>query len=163
MVRKVIVLLLALAALAAVPLSGQAATVYEGNISTTYITIFSDIVDKIGMNDEYVFYRSGQYEYTMIAGEITYDGSTFAADEASSYVINTNSSYNSYYEYSTGKVISWSLSPGSALVYSSLGDYPALVDKSETYSFATLVLLFVCLCMFLIRSIFGFTYRRRSY
>lgn len=161
MARKIIALLVALAALAAVPLSASAATVYEGNISTTYTTIFSDIIGKIGLGDDYVFYRSGQYEYTMIAGEITWDGSRFAADEATRYVLVTNSNYNSTYDYSSGTVSGWTLSPGSALVYSSLGDYPVLTERSDTYSLATLILLFACVCMYLIRSIFSFTYRRR--
>lgn len=161
MVRKIIVLLTAVCALAAVPLGAYAAEVYEGNLSNTYTTIFADIVGKIGYDDEYVFYRSGQNEYTMVAGDITWDGSSFAADEALSYVLYWDSGYNSSYAYYVSPVSNWELMPLSALVYSSLGDYPDLIDRSETYSFATLVLVFVCICLYLIRSIFGWTYRRR--
>lgn len=161
MVRKIIVFLLALAALAAVPLSASAAEVYDGTMSTTYITIFRDIVGNIGLEEDYVFYRSGQYEYTMIAGELTYEGGTFAADEATSYILTTNTSYNSNYHYSVGSVSSWSLTPGNALVYSSLGTYPDLIERSDQYALATFFAVCVALCMSLIRPIFNFTQRRR--
>lgn len=163
MVRKIIILLLALCALAAVPLSASAAEVYDGTISTTYITIFRDIVSNVELGDQYVFYRSGQYEYTMIAGDITYDGTTFAADEATSYVLTTSSNYNSTYEYSVGSVSSWTLSPGTALVYSSLGDYPSLIERGDYYALATLFLLCIALCMSLIRPMFNFTLRSRRW
>lgn len=162
MVWRSVILLAVLAALVVVPLDVSAATVYDGNISSTYAGIFEDIAGKLPVGDDYVFYRSGQYEYTMIAGEITWDGSTFRADEAASYVLVTNSGSYSTYQYSTGTVTAWELTPGAALVYSSLGNYPGLIDGSTTYSFACLVLLFVMLLMSLIRPIFSFTYRRRS-
>ncbi len=161
MVRKMIILLLALCALAAVPLSASAAEVYDGTISTTYITIFRDIVGNVELGDDYVFYRSGQYEYTMIAGKLTYDGSTFAADEATSYVLSATNNYNSTYQYYVGSVSSWSLSPGSALVYSSLGSYPELIERGDQYALTTLFVLCIALCMSLIRPVFDFTMRRR--
>lgn len=161
MVRKMIVLLAAIAALAAVPLGGNAAEVYEGNISTTYTTIYSDIVGKIGLGEEYVFYRSGQYEYTMVAGEITWDGAVFSADEVTSYILYWDSGYNSTYQYYVSTVTNWELMPLSSLVYSSLGDFPDLVDRSEMYSFGTMLLVLICIFLYLIRSIFGWTYRRR--
>lgn len=161
MVRKMIILLLALCALAAVPLSASAAEVYDGTISTTYITIFRDIVGKVKLDDDYVFYRSGQYEYTMIAGDITYENGTFSADEAASYVLTTNNSYNSTYQYSVGTVSFWTLSPGSGLVYSSLGDYPDLQEPGDKYSVTILFVLCVALCMSLIRPVFSFTLRSR--
>lgn len=163
MVRKMIIVCLALAALAAEPLSASAASVYDGTISTTYITVFRDIASKLGPLDEYVFYRSGQYQYTMIAGEITWDGSTFAADEASSYVLDYSSTYNSSYSYDTGTVAGWTLTPGNALVYSSLGDYPDLIERGDKYEMATLFVLCVALCMSLIRPVFNFTLRRSRY
>lgn len=161
MVRKMILVICTLAALAAVPLGASAATVYDGNISTTYITIFRDIVGKIDLKDDYVFFRSGQYEYSLIAGDLTFDGSTFNADEATQYVIVTNSSYNSSYEYSTGAIRSWSLTPGTALIYSSLGHYPTLVERGDQYELSTLFMLGVILCVLIIRPIFSFTLRER--
>lgn len=66
MVRKVI----CVAAVCVLLVSGatataNAATAYDGSISSTMI----DIVNKIPLNfsDEYVFFRSGQYEYTLVS------------------------------------------------------------------------------------------------
>lgn len=161
MVRKIITICIALAALAAVPLSASAAEVYDGTISTTYITIFRDIASKIDFAEDYVFYRSGQYEYTMVTGEIAYENGMFSAHEAETYVLTTNNSYNSTYQYSVGSIDSWSLSPGAGLVYSSLGDYPDLIERSDKIAHITLFVLCVALCMSLLRPVFGFSQRLR--
>lgn len=158
--RKVIALVCALAALASLTPGASAATVYEGNISTTYLTYFQDIAGKLPIGDHYVFYRSGQYEYTMIAGDLTYDGSTFTADEAKSYILGTTSTYNAAYQYSTGTVTAWSLTPGTALIYSSLGDYPDLIDPTAKYDFAIMLLIMICICLYLVNGIFKPVRRR---
>ena len=73
MVRKVTTLICVLVLIFAIGMKAQSTSVtpYEGNMSSTYITYFRDIVSGIGFNDNYVAYRSGQNEYKMVVGELT--------------------------------------------------------------------------------------------
>lgn len=146
----------------ALPMAARAnaATVYDGNISTTYITIFRDIATNLGIGDDYVFFRSGQYEYQMYSGKLKYSNGSFTGSNLTIYTIDTNTgSYgnNSYnYTITTGSL---TLSPGNALIYSNLGQYPDLIERSVSFEFATLLLLFIGLCCYLLRSIFNFSLR----
>lgn len=165
MVRCKVMLLVfcfSLALVMAMPSRASAAEPYEGNISTTYITIFRDIATNLGLNDDYVFYRSGQYEYQMVVGELDYTGSVISADgSVKIYRITTNSGYSSDYVYTITTANSFSLTPGDALIYTNLGEYPDLIERSVDIEFATLALLFIGLCCYLLRSIFNFSLRFR--
>ena len=144
------------------PASAASYTAYDGTISSTYTTLFRDIVGQVGVLDNYVFFRSGQYEYILVAGDLTYEQDIFTAETATEYKIITNNQYTSQYIYSVTEITDFNFAPGTTLIYSNLGSFPDLVDRGEFYSFATLVLALIALCMFLIRSIFSFTWRRRS-
>lgn len=163
--RTMITLCCVLAVLLAVPATASAAeyTPYDGSISSTYTAIFEDVAAKLSLTDDYVFFRSGQYEYMLVAGDLTYDGS-FSGSACDVWYISTNTgSYNTGYVFSKGSLADFSLSPGSALVYSNLGHFPDLVDRGEVYSFAILILLLVAIFLYLIRSIFSFTLRSRRW
>lgn len=162
-VRKA-VLAVAMVFALAMPMAARAnaASVYDGNISTTYITIFRDIATNLGIGDDYVFFRSGQYEYQMYSGKLTYSNGNFSGSNLTIYTIDTNSSnYNNYYQYSvtTGSL---TLSPGDALIYSNLGHYPDLIERGDSLEFASMFMLFVGMCCYLLRSIFSFCLRRRT-
>lgn len=153
----------ALAVMLAVPATASAAEYYpyDGSISSSYTTIFQGIAGKIDLTSDYVFFRSGQYEYILVEGELTYT-TRFSGTDCTAYRITTNTgTYNSGYVFSQETLDTFEFYPGSALVYSNLGPYPDLIDRSVFYSFATLVLLFICVCLYLIRSIFSFTIRDR--
>lgn len=152
-----------LAVLLALPTTASAAsyTAYDGNISTTYITIFRDLVGKIAPFEDYVFFRAGQYEYMLVAGELEYSAGSFSAPACTVYRIVTESAYSSTYSFFQTEETDFALDPGNGLVYSNLGAYPDLIDRTAFYSFASLVLLLVCVFLYLIRSIFSFTLRRR--
>ena len=161
--KRMLVLICVLAGMVpmALPASAASYTTHDGNISTTYITIFRDIVGKISPLDDYVFFRSGQYEYILVSGDLEYSGGSFAGQSVKVYRIVTDSAYSSTYSYFQTEETAFSLTPGSGLVYSNLGAYPDLIDRTSFYAFASLILLLACVCMYLIRSIFSFTLRRR--
>lgn len=101
--QRLIIILIIMAITLAMPTIAMADTVYEdGNISTTFITIFRDICPKFSMFDNYVFFRSGQYDYTMYVGDISLSGTDFIGSDCKVYYINSSSSYNSNYTYSVG-------------------------------------------------------------
>lgn len=160
---KCFALALMLAVIVAQPLTASAVSPYEGNISTTYITIFRDIATKIPLNADYVFFRSGQYDYTMVVGDFDDTGNAITSgSEVTIYTISTNSGYNSIYDYSVSIQTGYTITPGSALIYSNLGNYPDLIERNDNYALATLLLLLVGICCYLCRSIFGFCLRFRS-
>ena len=149
----------------AVPLTASAAEIYDGNISSSYTTIFKDIANKgVSVNEDYVFFRSGQYDYTLAVGDFTFENGVFSADGSTRlYIINNNSSsYNSAYEYTVSSNSAFSLTVSNQLIYSNHVNYPDLIESSNYYEIATLVLLIAFVCMYLRRSIFGFCFRLRG-
>lgn len=162
MVRKIIYAVVALAVLLAVPMSASAATIYDGNISSTYTSIFKDIVQKeMRFNESYVYFRSDQYEYSLVVGNLTYEDNKFSSDgEVRVYKIDTqSSSYNSAYEYTVSTEPAFSLTVDKQLIYSNLGDFPDLIERTNYYEMATLILLIVCILLYLLRSLFSFNLR----
>jgi len=160
---RAVALFCTLAVILAQPITASAAgySCYEGTVSSTFLTIFQGVVSKISPMSDYVFFRSDQYEYMLVVGDITLESGTFETGSCTVYRILTNSSYNSSYSYSIREEADFSLTVQDALVYSNLGHYPDLRDQSAIYSFSVLLLLLIVLFMNLARSIFGFTMRRR--
>lgn len=165
MVRKIIIVMAAVSMLLSLmTVHAMAAEPYaDGNISTTYITIYRDIANNIGINDDYVFFRSGQYEYKMYVGDLENLDSTFTGTELTCYTITTNSgtTYNSTYTYdiTTGETLT--LTCGDILVYSNLGGYPNFFERGDNNEVALLLLGGVAFVCFLISRIFSFNLRRR--
>lgn len=160
-VRRLSALACALFCLAALPLAASAASIYDGNISTTYVTFFRDMASKLPMGTDYVFFRSGQYEYCMVAGDLTWDGSMFTGSDLTQYLLVYNSSYNSTYQFGTTALDTFSLATGGALVYSNLGNFPDLYERSDNIMGTLLFMMAVLTVMMIIRPIFSFTLRLR--
>lgn len=142
-----------------------AAEVYpDGNISSSYTTYFQDILNGLPADTTYVYYRSGQYTYAMVVGNLALSNNVISSSEpVTIYEISTNSgsSYNSVYRYYVRSESNFSLNIGSSLVYTNLGDYPVLEERGDIFESALLFIFIIfCLCCF-IRSWFKFTYRTR--
>ncbi len=162
--KRLIFTLFALAVILAVPITASAEEPYtEGNISTTYVTYFQDILAKSSITDDYVFFRSGQYEYKMYVGDITFENGIFSSDSSCrSFTIGTSSSgYNQTYTFSSSEIGSFSLTTNNALIYSNLGSYPDLIERGEYIETASLLLILVIVCMYLVSRIFSFCIRSR--
>lgn len=131
-------------------------TVYdEGTLSSTYVTYFKDIVSGIGFNDNYIAFRSGQYSYTMVVGDLEYENGVVTLNEpGKEYVFTTSSGYNSQYRYEVNDISNFSVTCGDYIVYSDIGDYPQLIERGAKYEMLSAFLIVViCLCV-VIRSIF---------
>lgn len=155
MVRKVSVFLAAI--VLATALCGQAfaAEIYDGNISTSMVTYFRDIVSGTGFNDNYVLWREGQYVYSMAVGDISYSSGTFTLDgEAQLYTIVTGTT--GAYHYQVEDLTDFTLSVNSQMVYSNLGDFPQLVSRGENYETLTTLLLAIAMLCVVIRGIFRY-------
>ena len=157
--KRCLVACLIISALCAIQAS--AASPYDGNISTTYLTIFRDVVADLSPADDYVFYRSDEYEYTLVAGDLEYNGSSFSLDgQGRSYVLTYGSGYqNNAYNWQVFNLSSFNLSVGDDLVYSNLGYYPALEGRETIYAYSTLVIVFVACLASVLRYVLVFTLR----
>lgn len=163
---KILSACLAVAALllAASATQAHALSVYEdGGIGSTYTTYFEDVLDGYFLPQDYVYFRSGQYQYTLVVGDLEYENLTFTGSMYDYYTITTSNNYGSGYLsliHSTGTDLNLDVS--DHLVYSNLGYYPSFYDRGEYYGLAVALILLVFGCCCLLRPLFGFTYRIRA-
>lgn len=142
--------------------TANAASIYtNGNINNTYTTIFRDVIGGLGPFNDYVFFRSGEYDYTLVAGDLSFDGSRFSLDGAGvEYVLTYSSGYtNNIYNYRVNDISSFTLDTGNYLVYSNLGNYPQLESREVHYEIFTLFVIVVIGLCALIRPLFNFVLR----
>lgn len=103
-------------------------SVYGGSISTTILDIFAGVCAKYPSKD-YVAFRSGRYTYDLYIGDISLAGA-FSGTQLLHVVYDSNSDGGPYLRYNTEDL---GLTPGTSLVYSNLGDYPALPIQGVPY------------------------------
>ena len=107
------------------------AAVSDYNLGTTNLTIFEGVVEKVPFGQHYVYWRDSEYRYCLAVGPLTVSGSTFSSSEpVTVYTYERHySSGDSYYTWGASTDASFSLSCGSRLVYSDIGDYPAITGR----------------------------------
>lgn len=141
--------------------SAETHTVYEnGNLSTTYITYFKDILSGTDIRSNYVAFRSGQYSYSLIVGELENNNGVISlVGEGKEYKFYTTSSnYNSQYYYDVIDLNNFSVNTDNYIIYSDVGDFPELIERGAKYEILTTILLccfvvgYVCRCIFYRRS-----------
>lgn len=159
MVRKITALLVALLVVIGANCTiTQAAThtIYtEGNMNTTYITYFKDILSGVGFNDNYVAFRSGQYEYTMVVGKLEYNNGVISLSEkGKEYVFTQTGNYNSQYTYAANEIANFSVNTNSAIIYADVGDFPQLIERGAKYEMLTTLLLSIMCISVVINRIF---------
>lgn len=152
---SIILLLLLLVATTCGRAEAATYNVYDGNPSSTYIQYFKDSIANIPLGDHYVAFRSGQYTYSLVFGDITLNGSIFSSEDSCTvFSYETNSSYNSYYSYSQDTIDSFYLNAEDKILYSDLGYYPQLEERGSKYEILTTVLVIAILAGYVVRSIF---------
>ena len=107
------------------------AVVSNYNIGTTNLAIFEGVVEKVPFGHHYVYWRDSEYRYCLAVGPLTVSGSSFSSSEpVTVYTYERHySSGDSYYTWSVRTDDTFSLSCGSRLVYSDIGDYPAISGR----------------------------------
>lgn len=159
-VKRFIILFVAgLITVAALCGSVSAATydTYEGNISTTQLTYFRDILGGESILDNYVCFRDDQNSYRMVVGKLEYNNGVFSLKEKGKiYTVNTSgSNYNNYYTYNYANLDSLTLRTNNRIVYSDIGNFPQLEERGQRYELLqTIIIVIVCVCI-IIRSIFN--------
>lgn len=158
-VKRLAATVCVLALIFATGMTAQAAThqVYEnGSLGTTYITYFKDILSGAGFDDNYVAFRSGQYSYTMVVGDIEYNNGVFSlVGEGKEYEFSTtSSSYNSQYQYYANDITDFSLNADNSIIYSDVGEFPQLIERGAKYEILSTVLMCIVVLCIVINRIF---------
>lgn len=108
------------------------ATVSDYNLGTTNLAIFEGLVEKVPFGHHYVYWRDTEDRYCFAVGALTVSGNTFSSSErvtVYAYERHYSSGSGSYYTWSVSTDDVFSLSCGSRLVYSDIGDYPTIAGK----------------------------------
>lgn len=130
--------------------------VYDsGNLPTTYVTYFKDILSGQSILSDYVAFRSGQNSYTLVVGDIEYNSGSFSASNVTSFEFSTESSnYNPHYNYYVTDLSSFSLDAENQIIYSNLGSFPQLIERSANFEILNTVLISVFILGIVINRIF---------
>ena len=116
-------------------LSSEVAALYAAvsdyNLGTTNLTIFEGVVEKVPFGHHYVYWRDSEYRYCLAVGPLSVSGTVFSsAEPVTVYTYERHyTSGDSYYSWGARTDNSFSLSCGSRLVYSDIGDYPAITGR----------------------------------
>ena len=108
------------------------AAVSDYNLGTTNLAIFEGLVEKVPFGYHYVYWRDTEDRYCFAVGALSVSGNTFSSSEpvtVYSYERHYSSGSGSYYTWSVSTDDVFSLSCGSRLVYSDIGDYPSIAGK----------------------------------
>lgn len=107
------------------------AAVSDYNLGTSNLTIFEGVVEKVPFGHHYVYWRDSEYRYCLAVGPLTVNGTTFSSvDPVTVYTYERHyTSGDSYYTWSVSTDASFTLSCGSRLVYSDIGNYPSIAGK----------------------------------
>lgn len=127
--------------------------VYDGSISTSVLTYFRGMTEKLSPSSHYVLFRQSQYIYRLVYGEnLVCNGNRFTGTDMMYITYNTRD-----YVLSSGNEGTFSLNAGNYIVYSDIGDiYPVLVEGVKNYEFKALLFLCTMYLLFVIvRSFFN--------
>lgn len=163
MARKIICIIAIMCVCLSMTSNAFAYTSYDqGNMSTTYISYFDDIVDGLPINYNYVATRSSQYDYILHASDtLKFADGVFTSENGTTYKITTSSGYNSTYSYKVLTEYNFTLDTNDQMVYSNIGDYPRLDERGSLYEYALIVTAIICCICLLIRPIFKYVLRIR--
>ena len=139
---------------------------YQGTISTTYVTFFRDIASTLPVSHDYVMLRTGDNTYKMYSGDFIFDGDFYMQGDGYVYTINyiTGSGYgNTYYDYSVSPTSDVTISANNKLIYSNLGNYPSLTERSASIEYSLFIAVFTMCIAFVLHSVFKFLLRFSQY
>lgn len=134
--------------------------VFDGSVSSSVKSYFSDVVEKLPSGYDYVLFRQDRYVYRFVyADDLVYDNGRFSSVSARYVLYNTDTSY-----VTEGEEGSFSLLAGSYVVYTSVPSalsYPVLKSGVKHYEFQTLLFMLGVIFIYSVVDKFFFNGRYR--
>lgn len=160
-IGKLVCVLGLIGAILCAPVQAATHEIYpSGNLGTTYITYFKDIISGVKFNDDYVAFRTDQNVYNMVVGDLEYkDGEIYSVSNCKEYIFFQDDSlgYSSQYRYIVNEIPEFSVYTSDYILYSNVGDFPQLIERGAKYEIFTAILLVVALLCIVV----GRFFRRR--
>lgn len=132
-------------------------SVYSSVTGGTYVDVASNLLPRVPWDADYLFWRSGQYSYSFVWGDLNLSGTTFSGSGIHRVDFVQSSNYNGYtMSHTQGDSIN--LNVGSYIVYSSLGNYPVLSVEYVHLS----MFMYACVgavSLFVLHTLFSFSLR----
>lgn len=132
-------------------------SVYSSVTGGTYVEVASNMLPRVPWDADYLFWRSGQYSYSFVWGDLNLTGTTFSGSGLHRVDFVQSSNYNGYtMSHSLGD--SLNLNVGNYIVYSSLGNYPVLSVEYVHLS----IFMYACVgavSLFVLHTLFSFSLR----
>ena len=125
----------------------------DQNLGSTNLTIFAGLVSKVPYGEHYVYWRNGQSSYMFAFGDLSLEGDLFTGSGDVTIITYSNSgtNMNNNYTWSVSTDRNFSLDGNDRLVYSDLGNYPALTERRlQEYAALTAYTVFgaMLFCLF---------------
>ena len=148
-----LLLICTLAVILAQPVTASAASysACDGNIPQEYVSLFNGLSWKLVFPKGYVFFRSGENEYLLASGDLTYEGLAFEAAACDVYRLVVDGDQKFWYGWEETDFV---LDPADSLVYSNLGHFPDLIGAEQYCSVAVMLFLLIVLFMYFFRCCF---------
>lgn len=128
-------------------------TVAKGLYDSTALSIARDMASTSSIFDDYIFFKTGDYSYELIVGDIDFEHLTYS--NASEYqimrMIETNPQVSYYQCFRFATLSSGTIhNDAGVLVYSSDKASPQLVDRGGVYLESAILFSIVVLTLYLI-------------
>lgn len=133
--------------------------VYASADTGTYYELASRVVEN-SIPVDYLFYRSGQYEYTLVYGDIDVAGTLFTGDSCS-YLrwYRDGTSYGYLVDKGTTSV---NVDSGNYIVFSSAPGFPALDVSTAFETFVIGFVALVAVLLYCLSKMFGYVLRTKD-
>lgn len=158
MVRKIIIVFLVLAAISSLTIAASAAPISAAYNDIAF-NVARALISDAEMLDSYIFYSAAENTYILAIGKLKEQNNIIQSD--SSVEVYTITVTENTYTVDQITDEEYQLNVDQIYLYSNLNSYPDIIERGNRYEEATLFMLVIGLCLFLIRSIFNFTLRLR--
>lgn len=140
-------------------LAASTGGVYSSADTGTYYTLASRYVEN-NIPCDYIFFRSGQYEYTCFVGDIVHSGSSYTCS-GGRYSRWYRDGSNYAYLVQTGAA-DLNIDAGSYIVFSSFDDAPSLDVSTGFQTYVIAVIAVIALAVFCIHQMFKWCLRSKE-
>lgn len=130
----------------------QAQEVYKSIVPEDVLLQFERVLAGVSPSDDYIIFCSSENEYVMYVGDIERNDTIFTSKAATEYSL-TYRTDSFDFSYGVSNDVALSVDVSDSLVYTSLGNYPMIEERSDVYEMFEVVTLLIMLFAMLFFSV----------